>query len=106
MSIQTVRGKRRDTARNLAAQHGVSDRTVRRLKAQSRQEWLQEQRERRRAILETYEISPEMTWEMVGAKFGVKSETARSLGMRARREREAEEREKVEPPLPLDELVA
>ena len=53
-----------------------------------------------------YEADEKTTWEEVGRQFGIREVTARQLGARARKERAAAEREKIEPPLPLDELRA
>ena len=100
------REKRRVTARQGAAIIGRSERTVRRRRAQPRGEWIQEQKARRRLILETYEGHDGLTWEEVGREFGIKADTARQLARRARKERQAELDEVTSPPLPLDELVA
>ena len=106
MKLETVRRKRRDTAANLAKEYDRSPRSIRRLVAQERGEWLEEKRLRRLAILETYESDDALTREAVGRQFGIKTDTARQLGTRARKERAAAEREKIEPPLPLEELRA
>lgn len=100
-----IRRKRRVTAKEGARQLKISTRTMQRYIAQPRAEWLEEHRIRRRAILETYENNDDLTWEDVGRKFGIKTDTARQLALRARKERQAEEDEKIAPPLPLDELM-
>ena len=106
MAMTPERRKRRMTAKEGAAMLGKSERSVQRLVAQERGEWIEEQRQRRLAILEMYEADEKTTWEEVGRQFGIREVTARQLGARARKERAAAEREKIEPPLPLDELRA
>ena len=106
MVMTPERRKRRMTAKEGAALLGKSERSVQRLVAQERGEWIEEQRLRRLAILEAYEADDAVTWEGVGRQFGIREVTARQLGARARKEREAAERERDEPPLPIAELLA
>ena len=106
MATLPDRRKRKVTAKQGAAIINKSERTVRRRRAQAREEWIQEQRARRRLILETYEGDEALTWEDVAREFGIKPDTARQLARRARKERQAERDAVTHPPLPLDEFVA
>lgn len=91
MTMTPDRRKRRMTAREGAEMLGKSQRSVQRLVAQERGEWIDEQRQRRLAILETYEADEATTWEDVGRQFGIKPDTARKLGARALKERAADQ---------------
>ncbi len=101
-----IQKKRKVTAREGAKRMNLSARTVQRYMAQPRADWIDEQRTRRRLILETYEQNDSMTWEDVAHQFGIKPDTARQLARRARNERQAEEEALTHPPLPLDELAS
>jgi hypothetical protein len=106
MAMTPERRKRRMTAKEGAAMLGKSERSVQRLVAQERGEWIEEQRQRRLAMLEMYEADEETTWKDVARAFKIEPITAYQHGARARKERAAAEREKIEPPLPLEELRA
>jgi uncharacterized protein YjcR len=101
-----IQRRRNGTAREIAEKFGVSPRTIQRDIAQPRAEWIEDQRQRRRAILEAYEADEATTWGDVGMLFNIDRDTARQLGARARRERAATERAKIEPPLPLEGLAS
>ncbi len=106
MAMTPERRKRRMTAKEGAAMLGKSERSVQRLVAQERGEWIEEQRQRRLAMLEMYEADEETTWKDVARAFKIEPITAYQHGARARKERAAAEREKIEPPLPLEKLRA
>lgn len=80
-------GKRRLPARVLAERLGVSQRTVQRLVAQPRDEYVQEQRELREAILRAREEGK--SWVDIGEQFDITPDAARMRGKRAKTEREA-----------------
>lgn len=103
--IETERRKRRVTAREGARLTGVSERYIRKLVAQTREDWLAEQAERREAI-RAYHDDEGHTWQQTADHFGTSIYNVQKRARRARRDREAAERAKIEPPLPIDELTA
>lgn len=101
------------TAKQAAKAENVSIRTIQRDFAQPRDQWLEDQRQRRLAILEEYEQNDTLTWAEVGRRYNIQADTARQLARRARKDREAEEAEKEakkraerEPTLPIEGLTA
>ena len=78
--------KRRVTARDAAEALGISERRVRGLVAQNRDEWLAEQAERRERI-RAYHDDEGHSWSETARHFGVTHDTAKKLGYRARKER-------------------
>jgi DNA-directed RNA polymerase specialized sigma24 family protein len=95
--------KRRVTAREGAAELGITARQVRRLVALPRDEWIQQMAADREAI-RVYHDDGGHSWRETGEHFGISEPTARERGYRARKERarEAEEAAKG-PQLPFDE---
>lgn len=86
---QTERRKRRVTAREGAAQEGISARHVRRLVSQSRSEYLAEMAREREAI-RAYHDEGGHSWPETGKHFGISEDTAQQRAYRARKERAAE----------------
>lgn len=85
-----IQRKRKVTAREGAEKMGLSIRTIQRYIAQPRAEYIQEQKARRLAILETYETGG-LTWAEVAQHFGgIHPDTARKLAAKARKERAAD----------------
>ena len=62
MAMTPERRKRRMTAKEGAAMLGKSERSVQRLVAQERGEWIEEQRQRRLAMLEMYEADEDVIY--------------------------------------------
>lgn len=97
--------KRRVSAKEAAQRLGISERTVRNLVAQPRDEWITEQAARRERI-RAYHDDEGHSWSETARHFGVTIDTVKPLGYRARKERAAEReaaeraaREAIAPPL-------
>lgn len=79
----TVRRRRKATAREMAARLGVSDRTIRRLVAESRDDYISRAEQRRLAAVELREAGE--SWAMVAEKLGTSVDGAKALGQRAKK---------------------
>lgn len=97
--------KRRVTAKEGAKLTGYSARHVKRLVAQTRDEWIADQAARREAIRRRHDDDG-LNWQQVADEYGIDRSTAIRLGYRARKERAAEQEtlareqsEKRQPPL-------
>ena len=103
--IETERPKRRVTAREGARITGLSERYIRQLVAQPRDEWLAEQAERREAI-RAYHDDEGHTWEETAWHVGTSIYNVQKRAYRARKERAAEAAAHAaataSPTLPLD----
>lgn len=93
--------RRRMTAREGAARTGVSERHVRRLVAQPRDEWIADMAAEREAI-RAFHDDEGHSWPETAKHFGLHVDTVKRRAYRARKERAAEERARREPPLPLE----
>lgn len=89
MSPAEVQRKRKYTAREGAALIGRSPRTVQRLVAQPRSEWLQEQFERRERI-RAFHDEEGHSWTQTAQHFKLHVDTVKQHAYRARKERAAE----------------
>nr|CDL66253.1 unnamed protein product [uncultured bacterium]CRY94537.1 hypothetical protein [uncultured prokaryote] len=103
--IETERRKRRVTAREGARLTGLSERYIRKLVAQTREDYLAEQAERREAI-RAYHDDEGHTWEQTAAHFGTSIYNVQKRAYRARKERAEEELAKTQPQLPLEDIAS
>jgi transposase len=93
------------TAKEAAALVGASERTARRWTSKPRDQWIKEKAEEREAIRRFHDDLGH-SWPETAEHFKLSVPTVKERAYRARKERAAEERERVEPPLPLDQLSA
>lgn len=106
IAVSAVRPEKRpETAKQTAEKLGVSERTVRRLIAQPRDEWRAEQAGRRERI-RAYHDDEKHSWTQTAQHFKLHVDTVKRLSYRARKERAAEreaqrkaEHEAANPPL-------
>lgn len=115
MSPAMVPQKRKYTAREAAEMIGRTPRTVKRLVAQPRDEYRQEQAERRERI-RAYHDDEGHSWTQTAKKFKLHVDTVKQHAYRARKERQAEadaliKQERINagevpPPLPLFDAEA
>lgn len=95
--------KRRVTAKEAARVLGISERQVRYLVAQKREDWIDEQAATRESI-RAYHDDDGHSWSETAEHFGLSVSCVRTRAYRARKERAAEEearrRAMVPPPLP------
>lgn len=103
--IETERRKRRVTAREGARLTGLSERYIRKLVAQTREDYLAEQAERREAI-RAYHDDEGHTWEQTATHFGTSIYNVQKRAYRARKERAEEELAKTQPQLPLEDIAS
>lgn len=78
------------TAREAAQVLGISERTVRSLVAQNRDEWIAEQAARRERI-RAFHDDEGHSWSETARHFGVSHDNVKKLAYRARKERAAEQ---------------
>lgn len=103
--METVRRKRRVTAREGAEITGLTPRHVRRLVAQPREEWINEKADEREKI-RAYHDDEGHTWEQTAAHFGTSIYNVQKRAYRARKERAEEELAKTQPQLPLEDIAS
>lgn len=103
--VETMRKKRKYTAKEGAARLGLSERYVRQLVAQPRDEWLAEKAAERESI-RAFHDDEGHSWTQTAAHFGLHVDTVKRRAYNARKERAAEReeaerkaREASEPPL-------
>ena len=103
--VETMRRKRKYTAKEGAARLGLSERYVRQLVAQPRAEWIAEKAAEREAI-RVFHDDEGHSWTQTAAHFGLHVDTVKRRAYTARKERAAERveaeqkaREASEPPL-------
>ena len=92
MTALVTNKKRPVTAKEAARRLGISERTVRKIAAQPRAEYLREQFEEREKI-RAYKYDEGHTWEQTAAYWGVTVGAVKQRAWRARRERAAEREE-------------
>lgn len=90
--VETLRKKRKYTAKEGAARLGLSERYVRQLVAQPRDEWLAEKAAEREAI-RVFHDDEEHSWTQTAAHFGLHVDTVKRRAYTARKERAAELKE-------------
>ena len=86
---EPLRQKRRMTAREGAEKLGISQRQVRNLVAQTREDWIAEKAREREAI-RVYHDEGGHSWPETGKHFGLSEDTVKQRAYRARKERAAE----------------
>lgn len=97
--METARRKRRVTARQGAAELGITPRHVRRLVAQTREEWINEKAAEREAI-RAYHDEGGHSWPETGRHFGLAEDTVKRRAYRARKERATEREAAAKEPAP------
>lgn len=86
---EPLRQKRRLTAREGAEKLGISQRQVRNLVAQTREDWIAD-KAREREEIRAYHDEGGHSWPETGKHFGLAEDTVKQRAYRARKERAAE----------------
>lgn len=90
--VDTMRQKRKYTAKEGAARLGISERYVRQLVAQPRAEWIAEKAAEREEI-RVFHDEEGHSWTQTAAHFGLHVDTVKRRAYTARKERAAERAE-------------
>lgn len=83
--METIRAKRPITARAAAEIYGVSIRTIKQWNSQTREDWLNDQRQIREAIRVYHDVEGH-SWPQTAAHFSMSQSAVRQRCYRARRE--------------------
>lgn len=89
-----------ETAKEIAARVGSSERTARRWTSRPRDEWIAQKAAEREQI-RAFHDDEKHSWPETAKHFGLSVDTVKRRAYRARKERAEEAREQAEPPLPF-----